>query len=77
MLGRGRQPLRHLRPVSDATPIAENPILLTLATVGILDLLTLLTNWGPCPLAEDCQADLDGDGEVDVVDLLLVLAKWG
>ena len=49
VLGRGRQPLRHLRPVSDATPIAGNPILLTLATVGILDLLALLANWGPCP----------------------------
>ncbi len=43
--------------------------------VGILDLLTLLSAWGPC--AGECPADLDGDGAVGVLDLLTLLANWG
>ena len=45
--------------------------------VGILDLLILLTVWGPCPDCDDCQADLDGDCSVGVLDLLTLLANWG
>ncbi len=47
-------------------------------TVGVLDLLILLGDWGPCsdPPAE-CPADLDGTGEVDVLDLLILLSGWG
>ncbi len=43
--------------------------------VGILDLLALLSAWGPC--AGECPADLDGDGAVGVLDLLALLANWG
>ncbi|MCH8151794.1 MAG: hypothetical protein IH830_05420 [Planctomycetes bacterium] len=47
-------------------------------TVGILDLLILLSSWGPCPdPPEPCPADLDDDGEVAVLDLLILLANWG
>ena len=28
-------------------------------------------------LASACQGDIDGDGEVDVLDLLEVIAAWG
>jgi hypothetical protein len=45
--------------------------------VGMTDLLSLLSQWGPCssPPAE-CPADLDGDGAAGVVDLLELLAGW-
>ncbi|MCH8153147.1 MAG: hypothetical protein IH830_12350 [Planctomycetes bacterium] len=45
--------------------------------VGILDLLTLLPDWGPCPPMADCPADLNEDGIVNIFDLLLLLANWG
>ena len=45
--------------------------------VGILDLLALLADWGPCPPLPDCTADLNNDGTVNVFDLLLLLANWG
>jgi len=45
--------------------------------VGILDLLILLADWGPCPDPPDgCPADLDGDGSVGILDLLTLLAHW-
>ncbi len=43
-------------------------------TVGILDLLSLLTAWGPNPRHP---ADFDGDGTVGILDLLALLANWG
>ena len=47
-------------------------------TVGIFDLLILLSNWGPCPDPPDpCAADLDGDGNIGILDLLTLLANWG
>lgn len=42
--------------------------------VNVLDLLLLLTAWGPNP---GDPADLNGDGNVDVVDLLQMLTVWG
>ena len=45
--------------------------------VGILDLLTLLAHWGPCPPMAGCPADLNEDGIVNIFDLLLLLANWG
>ncbi|MCZ6493755.1 MAG: choice-of-anchor B family protein [Planctomycetota bacterium] len=46
-------------------------------TVGIIDLLILLSEWGPCPDPPDeCPADLDGDGAVGILDLLTLLANW-
>ncbi|MHC4218278.1 MAG: endonuclease/exonuclease/phosphatase family protein [Planctomycetota bacterium] len=43
-------------------------------TVGVLDFLALLADWGPCP---GCPSDLDEDGDVDVTDFLLLLTAWG
>ncbi len=45
--------------------------------VNVVDLLSLLGAWGPCPAPPaSCAADLDGDGAVGVVDLLALLADW-
>jgi hypothetical protein len=44
--------------------------------VDVLDLLDLLTAWGPCPPGP-CPADVNGDGVVDVLDLLDLLTAWG
>ena len=47
-------------------------------TVGVLDLLILLSSWGPCPdPPQGCPADLDADGAVGILDLLTLLAHWG
>jgi hypothetical protein len=43
-------------------------------TVGFLDLLEILSAWGPCA---GCPGDIDGDGEVGFLDLLAVLSTWG
>jgi hypothetical protein len=42
-------------------------------TVNVLDLLALLSAWGPCA---DCTEDLNDDGGVDVMDLLMLLQNW-
>jgi len=42
-------------------------------TVGLSDLIAVLSNWGPCFI---CPADLNGDGTVGFADLALVLANW-
>ncbi len=41
--------------------------------VNVLDLLDVLTDWGPCP---GCPTDVNGDDVVDVLDLLAVLSNW-
>ncbi len=41
--------------------------------VDVLDLLAVLSVWGPCP---DCVEDINDDGVVDVLDLLEVLSNW-
>lgn len=46
-------------------------------TVGAADLLTLLTNWGPCTNCSDCPADLDNNCVVGASDLLILLVNWG
>ena len=43
--------------------------------VTIVDLLDLLTNWGPCP--GPCPQDINSDGAVTIVDLLELLTNWG
>ncbi|HRQ74426.1 MAG TPA: immunoglobulin domain-containing protein [Phycisphaerales bacterium] len=45
--------------------------------IDVLDLLILLTSWGPCPKRSPCPADLNQSGAVDVQDLLILLANWG
>ncbi len=42
--------------------------------VDVLDLLTMLGQWGP---AFDSPADIDSSGTVDVTDLLILLGAWG
>ena len=46
--------------------------------VGILDFLTLLSLWGPCPAPcpPSCAGDLDGDCTVGITDFLTLLANW-
>ncbi len=45
--------------------------------VDVLDLLEVLSGWGPCPDPPDeCPADVNGDGTVNVLDLLVVLSDW-
>jgi hypothetical protein len=46
-------------------------------TVDVIDLLTLLDEWGTCIDGESCPADLNGDDAVDVLDLLMLLDAWG
>lgn len=43
-------------------------------TVNVMDLLDMLTAWGPNP---GHPADLNGDGVVNVMDLLDMLTAWG
>jgi hypothetical protein len=44
-------------------------------TVGMDDLEMLLAAWGPA--VEECQlADLDLDGKVSTIDLLILLGNW-
>ena len=47
-------------------------------TVGILDFLSLLAVWGPCPgqCPPACFADIDGDCTVGILDFLILLANW-
>ena len=45
-------------------------------SVGVVDLLGLLGDWGPCAKG-CCLADLDLDGAVGVADLLILLGNWG
>ncbi|MHC4209073.1 MAG: phytase [Planctomycetota bacterium] len=46
-------------------------------TVGIVDFLTLIAAWGPCPVPPGpCPADVDRDGAVGVTDLLILLSHW-
>jgi hypothetical protein len=45
--------------------------------VNIVDLLILLSAWGPCADPGDCPPDLNGSGVVDLADLLILLGAWG
>ncbi len=44
--------------------------------VGIVDLLSVLGAWGPCPPAS-CPGDFNGDGAVGITDFEIVIANWG
>lgn len=45
--------------------------------VGAIDLLILLSGWGPCDDCSKCPADFNGDCAVGASDLLLLLSNWG
>ncbi len=61
----GAQPMGGACPDCQAVPDG---------TVGVPDLLALLSQWGACI---NCSCDLDGCGCVSVPDLLQLLAAWG
>jgi hypothetical protein len=44
-------------------------------SVDIDDLLSFISEWGPCNGA--CPADFDGNGEVAIDDLLVLISAWG
>ena len=44
--------------------------------VGIGDFLAIIGLWGACQ-DQCCLADLDLDGEVGILDLLILLGNWG
>ncbi len=46
-------------------------------TVGLSDLLAILSNWGSCSPSAPCVNDSDGDGQVGLEELLEVLSNWG
>ncbi len=46
-------------------------------SVGILDFLFLIGNWGTCPPEQACFADFDGNGLVDLADFMILLNNWG
>jgi hydroxyacylglutathione hydrolase len=43
-------------------------------TVNVIDLLSIINNWGPNP---GHPADINDDGVVNVADLLIVISAWG
>ena len=43
--------------------------------VNVVDLLAVITEWGPCKGC--CPQDFDLDGMIDVNDLLIVIIHWG
>jgi len=43
-------------------------------TVGVTDLLDVISDWGRCPC---CPTDMNDDGFVDVNELLNVISNWG
>lgn len=45
-------------------------------SVGLKDLLLLLSIWGSCPLGAPCVGDLDGDGLIGFGDALVILGNW-
>ena len=52
--------------IADVIPNAE---------VGFSDLVSLLSNWGPCE--PPCPSDIIADGDVGFSDLLYLLSNWG
>lgn len=70
LLGAGRIDIG--TAVSVGPPAPELGDLDADGTVGVLDLLHVLTDWGMV----HTPADLTGDGMVDVLDLLMLLQHW-
>jgi hypothetical protein len=71
-------PAVEIDAVSDVSPDGNPADIDTDGVVGIIDLLQLLADWGPCPgLPDCCPADLNGDGEVGINDFLILLGAWG
>jgi hypothetical protein len=49
--------------------------------VDIMDLLAVINAWGECPQSGSCGADIapapDGNQQVNVDDLIMVIGNWG
>jgi hypothetical protein len=43
--------------------------------IDVLDLIAVITTWGPCP--PPCPTDVNDDGQVDVLDLTAIIIAWG
>jgi len=43
------------------------------ASIGVLDLLIMLRQWGTCDL---CDGDVDGSGSIDAIDLQYLIDAW-
>lgn len=64
--------------IPDALPNDDNsPDLNQDGSVNAVDLLILLSSWGPCGDCADCRADLNDDCAVGSVDLIILLGNWG
>jgi hypothetical protein len=45
--------------------------------VNFTDVITLISDWGPCPPPPAfCRSDFNDDGVVDFADLLIILQEW-
>ncbi len=40
-------------------------------------IVAVLLDWGPCPVKPAACPDVDGNGQVDVGDLVEVVLAWG
>ena len=47
------------------------------SSVGIDDLLAVISGWGPCVPGEECNADVNLDSAVTLLDLQRVIDDWG
>ncbi len=64
--------------LADLTPLAPCPADVNGdGLIGLNDLLEVLGAMGPCANCDQCDADVDGDCDVDIADLNLVLVGWG
>ncbi|MDG2201170.1 MAG: hypothetical protein P8K80_08325 [Phycisphaerales bacterium] len=45
--------------------------------VDVIDLLSVIAEWGPCKVPGGCDADIDDSGAIDILDLLAVIGAWG
>lgn len=46
-------------------------------SIGLSDLLIVLSSWGGCEPCQPCPADLDANNDIGFGDVLLILQAWG
>ena len=67
--------------LSVASFSAADPAAASRLTADINDLLMVLQSWGSCAATtvtapHDCSADFNGDSNIDIKDLLIILSEW-